>query len=44
LTKGNVEVAQRLSGHKDIRTTAGYNKLTDEGKDEAISLFDKALQ
>ena len=44
LTKGNVEVAQRLSGHKDIRTTAGYNKLIDEGKDEAISLFDKALQ
>jgi|VirMetMinimDraft_7_1064189.scaffolds.fasta_scaffold29492_2 integrase len=44
LTNGNVEVAQRLSGHKDIRTTAGYNKLTDEGKDEAISLFDKALQ
>ena len=44
LTKGNVEVAQRLSGHKDIRTTAGYNKLIDEGKDEAINLFDKALQ
>ena len=43
-TNGNIEVAQRLAGHKDIKTTAGYNKLIDEGKDEAMDLLQKALE
>jgi integrase/recombinase XerD len=44
ITKGNVEMTQRLVGHKDIRTTQGYNKLTNEGKEDAIDALQKASE
>ena len=44
ITKGNVEMTQRLVGHKDIRTTQGYNKLTNEGKEDAINALQKASE
>ena len=43
-TNGNLEVTRRLAGHKDLKTTQGYNKLIDEGKDDAMELLQKALQ
>tara|TARA_B110000238_G_scaffold197218_1_gene239381 strand:- start:58 stop:1227 length:1170 start_codon:yes stop_codon:yes gene_type:complete len=43
-TNGNLEVTRRLAGHKDLKTTQGYNKLIDEGKDDAMDLLQEALQ
>ena len=43
-TNGNLEVTRRLVGHKDLKTTQGYNKLIDEGKDDAIQLLNDAFK
>ena len=42
LSNGNLEVTRRLVGHKDLKTTQGYNKLIDEGKDDAMQLLQNA--
>ena len=43
-TNGNLEVTRRIVGHKDLKTTQGYNKLIDEGKDDAIQLLNDAFK
>ena len=43
-TNGNLEVTRRIVGHKDLKTTQGYNKLVDEGKDNAMQLLEDALK
>ena len=42
ISNGNLEVTRRLVGHKDLKTTQGYNKLIDEGKDDAMQLLQNA--